>query len=448
MESDSGVCSRYAESLLDTMNNSENLTAKYATNLKRMASSYEIGKKSDNNDDFWQMDSDDNDNDLAPSQRRVTFDASTPKNPENKKRLLYLPKIERAFDGDLADLWVSTIEHSFQVHGIHDEDLKLEIGLNNIAPKFLCRLQSYLKPENRSWQNLKLGIKNVFTSKSIDEKFSEVLNDISLNDNGPSDLMTRILNALNISSDIDDDVMKSCVRHIFINKLPPMVRIAAAAVGEANSLDSIARTADRVFRQARYNGGGTDVTTWPTENKKSDQTDMMNRLNDVVKAMNKLNEVHKDNNIAIIKKVEKLENKISEPVESINFTNNGKQQRNNERGYNTQPLGRNHDYNNYANAYQSSNLNFQPYNGVGSQQHSAHQGPQFPPGIPNHNAHLNNENNYSSNNRPGRRQPWDKSGFNPAYCDRHNYFGSRCFPSFCNGDNEKCSFNRSRNPFL
>ena len=315
-------------------------------------------------------------------------------NPFSMNQLMHLPRVRRDFIPGLSRIWLQTMESIFAMYGVTDDCQRYYMALQNISTVFLDRLTPYIT--GRSWKLLREGIQKVFGTLSYSQQLNAV-ESLTMSST-PRELLNQILSCLNLSYDSLSKEKEAFVRHLFLKKLPPSIKLSLQVISDKEPLDNVCEIAQKCYLALKENQNAD--TLFISEQQKSTLQD--------VKEL-----------------VEYIRKSKSEP---LNFTANPQRQSTETRFHTPQTYQNQRFYappsyrnqSNYSTRGRGFNMRYQ---GGGSYQ------PRY------------NNNNSRSQLQNSLNTPFQKpfTIHGRVVCKKHRKFGDQAL--YCDGQNEQCQYN-------
>ena len=153
-----------------------------------------------------------------------------------------------AYAPDEAELWLVQVECALAVAGITDDAIKFQLLVANLPVHVASQVRDVVTRSPGSFAELKTALQSRL-AQSRTSRLETLLRDQHLGDQKPTELLRHMKHMLGSSG---SDV--GLLRTLFLQRLPQTTRAALALLPEDDSLDKLAKAADR-FQEA--SGGAT-----------------------------------------------------------------------------------------------------------------------------------------------------------------------------------------------
>lgn len=142
-------------------------------------------------------------------------------------------------------LWFIQAEEQFILFNIRDENTKYSLIVAALPPEISCEVRDVLlqRPVNAPYSTLKSRLLQRLTS-SFDERIQRLLQEETLGDRRPTQLLIRMKSLLNSPDALTNSFLKS----IFIQRLPDNVREHLAYHTDSKSTEELAEMADKILQ--------------------------------------------------------------------------------------------------------------------------------------------------------------------------------------------------------
>ena len=169
------------------------------------------------------------------------------------------------------ELWFAQVEAQFATRGITVQKTKFEHVVASLSPEYAMEVRDLiLKPPSTSpYDSLKdLLIKR--TTASEQRRLQQLFNAEDLGDRTPSQLLRRMQQLL---GDKASTAEPSFLRELFLQRLPPQVRMVLASTRDTEDLEVLASLADRVVEVATPSVSSVETSQLSAE-VRTDITDL------------------------------------------------------------------------------------------------------------------------------------------------------------------------------
>ena len=186
------------------------------------------------------------------------------------------------------ELWFAQVEAQFATRGITVQKTKFEHVVASLSPEYAMEVRDLiLKPPSTSpYDSLKdLLIKR--TTASEQRRLQQLFNAEDLGDRTPSQLLRRMQQLL---GDKASTAEPSFLRELFLQRLPPQVRMVLASTRDTEDLEVLASLADRVVEVATPSVSSVETSQLSAEVDKL-RTDITD-LKSLVKSLTSLSASH------------------------------------------------------------------------------------------------------------------------------------------------------------
>ena len=146
-----------------------------------------------------------------------------------------------------SDVWFAQVEAQFNTRGITAQKTKYEYVVASLSLEFATEVRDLiLNVPTDPYDTLKQQV-IVRTVVPEQRRLQRLLQSVELGDLRPTQLLRRMQQLL---GDAAATTGGPLLRELFLQRLPPNVRMVLASSGDAKSLDEIATLADRVLDAA------------------------------------------------------------------------------------------------------------------------------------------------------------------------------------------------------
>ena len=180
------------------------------------------------------------------------------------------------------ELWFAQIEAQFSTQGITISKTKFDHVVSCLSPEFATEVLDLLlcPPSENPYEMLKEQLTK-WTSDSEQCRIKELLSVEEIGNRKPTEVLRRIQQLLGGMAATMDDTL---IRELFLQRLPPNVRMVLTPSASALSLNQLAELADRIVEASptsTISAVNQDTTT-----KLADQvTQLTERLNTLASEM-------------------------------------------------------------------------------------------------------------------------------------------------------------------
>ena len=176
-------------------------------------------------------------------------------------------------------LWFAQIEAQFTTRGITASRTKFEYVISSLSPEYATEVRDLLltPPAEHPYEQLKKELTNR-TSLSEQRRLQQLLTSKELGDRKPSQLLRHIQQLLGDKANTMDATF---LRELFLQRLPPNVRmVLTPSAGDLN-LEQLAQLADRIMEASPTPTIAATNTTDPQV------TELTRRLDELATQMSK-----------------------------------------------------------------------------------------------------------------------------------------------------------------
>ena len=145
------------------------------------------------------------------------------------------------------DVWFAQVEAQFSTRGITAQKTKYEYVVASLSPEFATEVRDLiLDVPTNPYDTLKQQL-IARTAVPEQRRLQRLLHSVELGDRRPTQLLRRMQQLLGDNTAAANSPL---VRELFLQRLPPNVRMVLASSGDASTLDELATLADRVLDAA------------------------------------------------------------------------------------------------------------------------------------------------------------------------------------------------------
>ena len=181
------------------------------------------------------------------------------------------------------ELWFAQVEAQFAYRKITSQRSKFDYVVSSLAPEFAAEVRDLLvnPPADNPYTTLKTQLTKRTTAS--EQKLQLLFTSEELGDRKPTQLLRRLQQLLGNRSGIDG----SFLRELFLQRLPPNVRMVLASSPEGTGLEQLTELADKVMEVAVPTPPPiAAVTTSPTLAEEVGQLcDNISRLEKMIKSL-------------------------------------------------------------------------------------------------------------------------------------------------------------------
>lgn len=160
------------------------------------------------------------------------------------------------------ELWFAQVEAQFACRRITSQRSKFDYVVSSLAPEYASEVRDLLirPPTDHAYDTLKAQLTKR-TTASERRKLQQLFTAEELGDRKPTQLLRRMQQLLGDRPGMTDD---SFLRELFLQRLPPNVRMVLASTADGTGLEQLAELADTVMEVATPTGSVAGVTTTPS----------------------------------------------------------------------------------------------------------------------------------------------------------------------------------------
>jgi len=167
------------------------------------------------------------------------------------------------------ELWFAQVEAQFACRRITSQRSKFDYVVSSLAPEFAVEVRDLLirPPSVDPYKTLKAQLTKR-TTASEQRKLQLLFTAEELGDRKPTQLLRRMRQLLGDRPGLPDD---SFLRELFLQRLPPNVRMVLASTTDGTGLEQLADLADKVMEVASPLSTIASVSSPPTLTTEVDQ---------------------------------------------------------------------------------------------------------------------------------------------------------------------------------
>ena len=142
------------------------------------------------------------------------------------------------------DVWFAQVEAQFSTRGITAQKTKYEYVVVSLSPEFATEVRDLIL--NVPYDTLKQQL-IARTAVPEQRRLQRLFHSVELGDRRPTQLLRQMQQLLGDNAAATGGPL---LRELFLQRLPPNVRMVLASSGDAKSLDELATLADKVLDAA------------------------------------------------------------------------------------------------------------------------------------------------------------------------------------------------------
>ena len=145
-------------------------------------------------------------------------------------------------------VWFAQVEAQFSTRGIISQKTRFEYIISSLSPEFAVEVRDLLlqPPAENPYNKLKQELVKR-TAASEQRKLQQLISGEELGDRKPTQLLRRMQQLL---GDHIPEINNTFLRELFLQRLPPNVRMVLASTGDSMDLNQLADIADKVMEVA------------------------------------------------------------------------------------------------------------------------------------------------------------------------------------------------------
>ena len=181
------------------------------------------------------------------------------------------------------ELWFAQIEAQFACRRITSQRSKFDYVVSSLAPEYAGEVRDLLlrPPADNAYDTLKAQLTKR-TTASERRKLQQLFTTEELGDRKPTQLLRRMQQLLGDRPGMTDE---SFLRELFLQRLPPNVRMVLASTSDTTSLTQLADLADKVMEVATPTGSVSGVTAAPLATEIERLSEQVSRLQTTVQQL-------------------------------------------------------------------------------------------------------------------------------------------------------------------
>ena len=146
------------------------------------------------------------------------------------------------------ELWFAQVESQFACRRITSQQSKFDYVVSSLAPEFAAEVRDLLinPPADHPYDTLKAQFTK-YTTASEQKKLQLLFSSEVLGDRKPTQLLRHMQQLLGNRPGLTDE---SFLRELFLQRLPPNVRMVLVSTPEGTRLEQLAEIADKVMEVA------------------------------------------------------------------------------------------------------------------------------------------------------------------------------------------------------
>ena len=148
------------------------------------------------------------------------------------------------------EVWFAQVEAQFTTRGITAQKTRFEYVISSLSPEFAMEIRDLLlkPPTDNPYATLKAELIKR-TAASEQRKLQQLISGEELGDRKPTQLLRRMQQLLGDKLGTSADA-NTFVRELFLQRLPPNVRMVLASADATMDLNKLADMADKVMEVA------------------------------------------------------------------------------------------------------------------------------------------------------------------------------------------------------
>ena len=158
------------------------------------------------------------------------------------------------------EVWFAQVEAQFTTRGISAQKTRFDYVISSLSPEFAMEVRDLLlkPPTDNPYDTLKAQLIKR-TAASEQRKLQQLISGEELGDRKPTQLLRRMQQLLGDKLGTSADA-NSFLRELFLQRLPPNVRMVLASADSTMDLDRLADMADKVMEVAAPTVAAVSVT--------------------------------------------------------------------------------------------------------------------------------------------------------------------------------------------
>ena len=157
------------------------------------------------------------------------------------------------------EIWFAQVEATFTTRRITSEKTRFDYVIASLSPEVATEIRDLIlkPPETTPYKVLKEQLIRC-TAASEQRRLQQLFNAEELGDRKPTQLLRRIQQLLGDRASVSDSTF---LRELFLQRLPPCVRMVLASTKASTTLEEIAELADKVAEVAAPTVAATSALT-------------------------------------------------------------------------------------------------------------------------------------------------------------------------------------------
>ena len=145
-------------------------------------------------------------------------------------------------------IWFAQVEAQFATRGINSQRTKFDYIVSSLAPEIATEVRDLIlqPPDDTPYDKLKEQLIKR-TAASEQKRLQQLFHAEELGDRKPSQFLRRMQQLLGDKARETDNAF---LRELFLQRLPPNVRMVLASTPDTGNLDNLAQLADKIMEVA------------------------------------------------------------------------------------------------------------------------------------------------------------------------------------------------------